>query len=365
LKCEINGDFLCDTDADPNQIDNVTGCVYNHPASGDFREDNWGDLWTPPTRNVMSYTTADCRDEFSRHQTGIMWMQMPHLKNFINYQVPQITSSSNIVCTGSGLQFALSGTLPNDADVTWEAEPAYLFSVSGGTGASATLVAANSNVRGTGTIIFTLIGPGNCFIARIQKSVWVGMPSVDVINFTNSENEGMYFCSNSYGNYFELESETPTSYFQARLLDVTGQTVLYTSPTNYQANAPYLWSYYPSGNGYYIFEARGTNECGSASWVGTEIEYIDCGAYGMFTVYPNPTANTLTIENVRKRNGKGAQSICVEIVNGGDGALVFSQSLNLDERPIQINTSGIPNGYYLLKVAIGETVEFRRIKIEH
>ncbi|MCW5912875.1 MAG: matrixin family metalloprotease [Cyclobacteriaceae bacterium] len=286
------------------------------------------------------------------------------------YGLPQTNvpiTGSPLVCAG-GAQFTLNN-IPAGATVTWSATPAYLFSQSPASGtlsagdSTLTLNAANN---GFGTVTFTInTGCGNP--VQVQSNTfWVGMPVIDYFNFTNSEDEGMYFCSSSYGNYFELESETPNSNFEARLLDVTGQTVLYTSHiSSYQANVPNLWSYYPSGNGYYVFEARGTNGCGSANWGGTEVEYVDCGWYGLLAVYPNPTASTFTIERARKGNNKVAQSIRVEIVNNSDGALMFSQVFKLEELPLQISTTGIPNGYYLLKVVIGETVEFKRIKIEH
>jgi hypothetical protein len=136
LKCEVNGDFLCDTPADPRQTGRVNAdCIYNTPASGDFRSDNWGDLWTPPTNNVMAYTQLDCRNQFSRNQTGIMWMQMPALKTYINYQQPVIASLGS--CASP--RFTLGGTLPNDATITWQAEPARFFNVASGSGTAVTL----------------------------------------------------------------------------------------------------------------------------------------------------------------------------------------------------------------------------------
>ncbi|MEQ9263381.1 MAG: T9SS type A sorting domain-containing protein [Owenweeksia sp.] len=83
-KCEVNGDALCDTEAAPNRdggtsapndpgwelidLDNTTNC--NYAGTG---TDNWGDTWTPPTRNYMSYLEFGvCRNEFTWGQTGVM-----------------------------------------------------------------------------------------------------------------------------------------------------------------------------------------------------------------------------------------------------------------------------------------------------
>ena len=68
LKCEINGDGLCDTEASSRSItDDLTDCIYN----GD-EVDLWGDTFTPPENNFMSYTAAACRDEFTEGQVAVM-----------------------------------------------------------------------------------------------------------------------------------------------------------------------------------------------------------------------------------------------------------------------------------------------------
>lgn len=174
-KCGINGDFLCDTDADPSQSGRVsvtsTGCTYVHPPSGDWRTDNWNDLWTPPTRNVMSYSRSECVNQFSRHQTAIMWRQMEHFRGYINYQTPTVLSNTDIVCAGSNTSFTLSvNQFPSDASVVWDVQPANLVAVPNGNGLTANLSAANSTVQGSVKITFSIIGTNNCYIGRIQKN---------------------------------------------------------------------------------------------------------------------------------------------------------------------------------------------------
>lgn len=79
LKCEINGDGLCDTEADPgikrNNRDPFSylfyeSCDYDPAAGG---QDNWGDTWTPTVSNIMSYGNYDCRTSFSPLQVGKMY----------------------------------------------------------------------------------------------------------------------------------------------------------------------------------------------------------------------------------------------------------------------------------------------------
>jgi hypothetical protein len=62
--CTTAGDRICDTEADPNLSGSVnSSCVYTGSAT-----DANGDSYTPPTRNIMSYSRKSCRTEFTDGQ---------------------------------------------------------------------------------------------------------------------------------------------------------------------------------------------------------------------------------------------------------------------------------------------------------
>lgn len=78
-KCEVNGDGLCDTPADPylntqrrNAITSPLGPnpVYN-PTANDT--DKWGDPWHPDIFNIMSYSYDTLCERFSQGQINIMY----------------------------------------------------------------------------------------------------------------------------------------------------------------------------------------------------------------------------------------------------------------------------------------------------
>lgn len=71
LNCEINGDGLSDTEAQPYLGTNVTSkCVLKK----DFNlTDNYGDLYRPQLDNLMSYpSNKSCRTKFTRQQIAVM-----------------------------------------------------------------------------------------------------------------------------------------------------------------------------------------------------------------------------------------------------------------------------------------------------
>jgi len=70
LICEKSGDRICDTPAEPNlKAYTSDSCVY----TGEDIRDNWGDLYSPDTRNVMSYArNKSCRTQFTLTQIAVM-----------------------------------------------------------------------------------------------------------------------------------------------------------------------------------------------------------------------------------------------------------------------------------------------------
>ncbi len=70
LNCEINGDAIADTPAEPN-LTRYTNkkCKYN----GHNVRDNWGEKYKPKTDNIMSYTAnRECRTKFTKGQIAVM-----------------------------------------------------------------------------------------------------------------------------------------------------------------------------------------------------------------------------------------------------------------------------------------------------
>jgi hypothetical protein len=66
--CEIAGDLLCDTPADPK----LSTCVNSDCEYTGTETDGHGDAYAPDTHNFMSYSRYDCRDEFSNQQMELM-----------------------------------------------------------------------------------------------------------------------------------------------------------------------------------------------------------------------------------------------------------------------------------------------------
>lgn len=95
--CSEYGDQICDTPADPTlTVKNVNNfCRY----IGDER-DVHGELYTPDTKNIMSYSMKGCRSHFSNEQQARIYAYYMVAKNYLNCSedsdaISEITNSSS------------------------------------------------------------------------------------------------------------------------------------------------------------------------------------------------------------------------------------------------------------------------------
>lgn len=89
LNCEVNGDKLCDTPAEPElSKDFDKQCNYTGELT-----DNWGDKYKPATNNIMSYQRfKSCREVFTKQQKAVMLYELEKNKNSKSW----IVSSENL-----------------------------------------------------------------------------------------------------------------------------------------------------------------------------------------------------------------------------------------------------------------------------
>ena len=147
LKCEINGDGLCDTAADPglyrknrtpyaSYIDYP--CSYNSLRGG---QDNWGDAWIPNTGNIMSYSWTTCFSYFSPLQVSKMYGYIDDIG--ITYPTLNI-SGPNYLCSGNTATYSVP--FQNGVSFFWEMP--YNMNLLSGQGTNTVLVQSAGNYGG-------------------------------------------------------------------------------------------------------------------------------------------------------------------------------------------------------------------------
>lgn len=153
LKCDVNGDFLCDTAADP-ELSNLVNysCTYDSSGGG---TDNWGMTWTPNTSNIMSYTNYFCRNYFSPLQVG----KMNHYYTQIGINYPFYSiNGSNYICNGQTATYSVA-SLPGVSHYEWDSSPN--INITGGQGTNSVTVTASDSYGG-----YVRVSPGCGYNSR-------------------------------------------------------------------------------------------------------------------------------------------------------------------------------------------------------
>lgn len=219
--------------------------------------------------------------------------------------------------------------------------------------------------------------------ASVKKDIWLGKAQLDMITFTNGLGEEDSFCTSHLGNSYSIAprfSEFFGTTHQVRLRQYPNLNVVYTSPS-YSGNMGTL-NYTPQP-GWYSFEVRINNPCGTSDWIGQEILFMDCshsgggggeGGEGEFfernstnknntfstiKIYPIPSDKSLKIESHAK---KPNETFEVKIFDSFGRLLYRKQTSQSD---LEIDTSKFKNGNYILQIKSSEGVLNRKILVQH
>ncbi|MDY8137666.1 reprolysin-like metallopeptidase [Aquimarina sp. 2201CG5-10] len=112
----------------------------------------------------------------------------------------------------------------------------------------------------------------------IRRDIWIGDAIVDYVEFGNGVGGTDYFCSSHNGNTYSILPQQSGTTHQIRLRRFPSLSIIYSPSTNYVGNTGTV-NFTPSP-GWYVFEVRRTNSCGTSEWFSTEVEYVDCSNGG-------------------------------------------------------------------------------------
>lgn len=267
-------------------------CNYIINAGGDYYQDNDGNAWNPPTRNIMSYTNRACRTDFSPSQIAIMWS---YIQDDFLLQDAAATGPS-LLCLSDEGDYTLINA-PTDLEVTWLVSTN--LTIVSGQGTAFLRVRAVGN--GSGWVRPTINGELwdvelNQFNVLVQNTAILtttGMGGTcyePVRNFSYSPiiaNVNYNWILNT--NKLSISSGNGMAYLENNTLQ-DGQSVNYT--LTLQINDP-LGCTISSNTRTGVFYKPTLCDCG----------YDDpsCGGRGgppsPLIVFPNPTDDDLEIEN--------------------------------------------------------------------
>lgn len=280
-------------------------------------------------------------------------------QSFLNgiLSTPPVTFQNgvDIVCD-LNTTFTLQGAISTP---TWS--KSYNLSIVSSNNNSITVKALNSTVGGQGYVRASFANG-----TIVQKDIWVGKADVDIVLFSNGISESAYWCTSHSGNYYELFPKLDGTFHEIRLRKYPNLNIVYSSSTNYYGDEGTF--YYTPSAGWYLFEVRRTNSCGTSDWFGYEVEFIDCSQQGgsgesEYSIYPNPSSESITIQKKSNDiNSTNDRKIQYEFFDFSS-SLIYKGFITNDKTII--NVSNLKKGRYILKIySTKEEEETHHIIIE-
>ncbi len=335
--CEICGDLVCDTPADPCLSGRVDGNC-NYTGGGGFN---------PDTGNIQSYTLYSCMTHFTDGQVDRMHTIIENSSLLANvlctncYGIDATISGPYLVCY-SGAQFTMNN-LPRQASVVWSASSNTTINASTGYAS-----ASNNNVHGYGWVKASL----TCGTVEKTKVTWVG-------KFESTFVEGQAdVCP---GNMYTYEAQVPGGH-------QSSYNYTWTKPANWTVMAQYdnfTRLYVPLYNpDYGTVRVSITNTCGASGYSGITV-YPGYGC-GYYLVYPNPASEQITIsynEDSLNRFPDGESKSFEVIIYDKNINNVYKG--NSDGSDLIVKTSGFPEGKYYVNIVNNDRVEQKTIIISH
>ena len=247
---------------------------------------------------------------------------------------------------------------PAGSTVNWTAEPGSLFSNNppSGSGTSAVLSPYSSFASGQATITFTI--ESACAEVQVQKSFWVGRPSVPgaIIGNTNP----------SIGSL---------ATYMVPSLPSGATSMSWVLPYCFGCSQP--WSFWSGQNSTQMVaqvgdpagyvQAMGNNACGNG---GASLLYVTpdgggCGSCPIQIVHPNPASDELTLTFADPGDGKILQQEVepyeVSLYDIHGSKMYEAQS---SEPVFRMDVSRLKNGFYYLHILNRYGLTRKQIRVE-
>ncbi len=335
-----------------------------------------GILCGGPTASVMCQGDKQIPIYFSNNSIN-------RINNYINSNSNCLFRFDNINITGENLicnsdieNYTLDSEL--QGNITWSTNG--LLTIIGGQGTQTVTVRGSASGDGRANLIASIdINGALCGAQTISKTIMIGKP-IDEVIFTNGVGDEGYFCTSHYGNRFDIYPKLPGTTYNIRLLNWPALNVVY-SPSRTFSDSGEI-SYIPYPRGFYVFETRAINACGTGEWAGYEVEYLDCsggsgGGEGEYSFYPNPSSSEIFIERKTKNYAIGSEvlnsttqlydsneNFRVEIYNNFGQLITSKEHVGITSK-LKLDISYLKKGNYFLKIIYENSNEVHQLIVEN
>lgn len=314
---------------------------------------------------IVSWGTSGCS---GGSNSASVYARVSAEINWINVHAWSIQGKKDI-CLNTTELYQLSRTNPG-VTTTWQAS------------SNAQIVSSNNqsvriNVNANGAAWVRAVMSNG---VTLTKNIGAGKPFIDpFIQFENGAvGPSFYLCTTHTGNAYRFTTLNSVQTHQYRTKTTTGQ-VIYTSSIR-TGKGGGINGVFPS-EGWYAFEVRGTNACGTSTWVRSFVEYRNCSVGGPigpglgtgFAIFPNPVSpgkpmTFLDVQalqnNVGSNQAARRQSIekTVITIYNPQQQRVFTATFK--ENQYQLDLSKLNTGVYYMRVQKGSKTAIKKIFVK-
>jgi len=294
---------------------NHSAVIYNGPSG--IYESKWG-KWP-----LYRHDYDACPYDYSERQY---------------YKLDLSVSGDFLLCT-SNKEYTLNDD--PDGTITWSVSPSNKTTPSSGSGNPAIIKASSGSVYGYCYITYNLTTCGNASYQITSDSFWVGKFHTTVVT--------------------GQAAVCPDELYTYTAHPPGGHDPVYEYDWTYPGNWIWQWEmenwirlktakYDPD---YGTVRVEITNECGESNPSGITVYPGYCGGYYM--AFPNPSSSYVDIDVNPKMS-----TLIEEIYNNDISLSVYNKmgivvlNSNVESLPYRIDTSGLPNGEYVVKIITGK-----------
>lgn len=254
---------------------------------------------------------------------------------------------------------------PVGTNITWSSSNTNGLNINPTTGAATRLNNFNGEITITATI------NAACGPSSLNRSIWVGNPGAGINTLIWTGTRGVNPVSTNPGaTYIFNVDQVPNATSYTWVLP-SGFSV-YGGSTTTTSTSIYITTSMTSGT--YTLYCRANNACGS-SWTNSlTINNSGSGGGGPvpLVVYPNPASSSLIIQDESKGNEDFSESSAgnpeyvgefeIQLLDNNGRIRKTGKSF---KRRLELNTTDIPDGQYILEIRTGTKTDYRHIIIKH
>ncbi len=267
------------------------------------------------------------------------------------YGIRPSTSGPTLLCSNATATYSVNN-VPAGTNVTWSLSPQVSI-VSQGTN-SVTV----SGTGAAGAWVRPTITSACGNVELDQYDFWVGSGWIQQTNPSSFQTHTMCLASQDDFAVTSVKGVTGSAMYNWSISPPSP----YVTVQNFGSSC----RVYAGATGNYTLKVRVNNGCGWGPFTNIPLSIVTgggCGGAAQFSVYPNPTTSSFTIEKVPQMDIESYEAETLTSVQVFNSVNSLITSVYMNEK-VDLNTQDWPKGIYYVKIKSGDHTQTTRLVVK-